>query len=77
MVRDRSCSSKPHLGGLKLAPWITSSSTKIASEASYMDMELQRLKEGDVQSELYLQSFGGRIDSTILPDPGVISRITI
>lgn len=42
-----------------------------------MDMELQKPKEGDVQSELYLQSFGERSDSTMLPDSGVISRITI
>lgn len=78
MVRDRSCSSKPHLGGLKLGPCTTSGAQKkSASEASYIDMEVQRPKEGDVQRELYLQSFGGRTDSTILPDSGVISRITI
>lgn len=33
-----------------------------------MDMEVQKPKGGDVQRELYLQSFGGRINSTMLPD---------
>lgn len=62
MVRDRSCSSKPHLGGLKLGPCTTSGAQKkSASEASYIDMEVQRPKEGDVQRELYLQSLGGEL----------------
>lgn len=33
----------------------SSKKKKIVCEASYMDMEVQRPKEGDVQSKFYLQ----------------------
>lgn len=39
--------------------------------------ETQRSKQRDVQRELSLQSFGGRTESTMLPDSGDISKITI